>query len=151
MSSKREDSLRREVCGTLTEKGCCGTEVHCLRKREIWLVCEYKAMNEENFLSSWLREDVEGTEERRKEMDKEAREEERRSGKREVEMEKGETVVKRRCVNPFSSVFVEEIDPVDVGEISGVLGGGSGGLSVCGLQIRLGCLVCAGCLFFRGL
>ena len=34
-----------------------------------------------NILSSWLREEVEGTE-RRKEMDKEAAEEESRSGKR---------------------------------------------------------------------
>ena len=30
------------------------------------IVREYKAMHEENFLSSWLREDVEGIEERRK-------------------------------------------------------------------------------------
>ena len=39
------------------------------------------------FLSSWLREDLEGIEERRKDMDKKAREEESRSGKREVERE----------------------------------------------------------------
>ena len=44
-------------------------------------------MHEENVLSSWLRGDVESTEERRKDMDKEAREEESKSGKRKAERE----------------------------------------------------------------
>ena len=49
---------------------------------------EYKAMHEENFLSSWPREDVEHTVEGRKNMNKEAREEESKSGKRERWREK---------------------------------------------------------------
>ena len=36
---------------------------------------EYKAMHEENFPSSWLRENVEGKEERRRKVSKETREE----------------------------------------------------------------------------
>ena len=57
---------------------------------------KYKAMHEDNFFSSWLREDVEGIEE--------VRQEESRSGKREVEREEEKSVVvKRPCVNPFSS------------------------------------------------
>ena len=42
-------------------------------------------MHEEKFLSSWLRKDVEGTEEKREKMKEEAKEEENKSGKREVE------------------------------------------------------------------
>ena len=85
-----------------------------LPKEEGDIVRECKAMHGDNFLSSWLREDVEGTEERRKKMDKEAREEESRSGKREGEKGEEEAVgVKRRCVNPFSSDVFEEFTPVE--------------------------------------
>ena len=62
---------------------------------------EYQAVHEDNSLSSWLREEVEGTAQR-KNMNKEAREEESKSGKREVEREKEKTVIKRRCVNALS-------------------------------------------------
>ena len=47
-----------------------------LHKEEGDTVREYKAMHEEHFLSSWLRECVEGTEERRKDREEKAREEE---------------------------------------------------------------------------
>ena len=47
----------------------------------------YQAMHEENFLSSWLREDVDGKEEREK-MNKEAAEEESNCGKRDVDVER---------------------------------------------------------------
>ena len=40
-----------------------------LPKEEGDVVREYKAMHEENFLSSWLRKDVDGKEERRKKVD----------------------------------------------------------------------------------
>ena len=46
---------------------------------------------------------MEGTVERRKSMNRGAREEESKSGKRGVEREKEKTMVKRRCVNPFST------------------------------------------------
>ena len=52
---------------------------------------EYKALHEENVLSSWLREDAEGTEEERKKMNKEAKEEESNSGKRRGGEKSGET------------------------------------------------------------
>ena len=85
---------------------------------------EYQALNEDNFQSSWLRKDVEGIEERRKEMDKQATEEESSSGKREVEREEE------------STCNFEDLCSVEVlGEL-GFLGGGScgglGGSSVCG-------------------
>ena len=85
---------------------------------------EYQALNEDNFQSSWLRKDVEGIEERRKEMDKQATEEESSSGKREVEREEE------------STCNFEDLCSVEVlGEL-GFLGesscGGLGGSSVCG-------------------
>ena len=68
------------------------------------VIREYKAMHEENFLSSWLREDVEGTAERKKKVDKETREEVSRKRKREGEKGEDETVaVERRCINPVSA------------------------------------------------
>ena len=58
------------------------------------IVREYKAMHEEHFLSSWLREDVEG----RKDREEKAREEESRNGKRKVGREEEKAVVvTRRC------------------------------------------------------
>ena len=59
-------SLRWEGLWISPERRCCRTEVHCQRKKETYIVREYKAMHEGNFLSSWLREDVEGMEERKK-------------------------------------------------------------------------------------
>ena len=75
----------------------------CLKKAEGDLVREYKATHEENVLSRWPREDVEGMEERRKDMDNKAREEESRSGKREVEREKEENgcCEKKVCESVF--------------------------------------------------
>ena len=85
-----------------------------LPKEEGDIVREYKAMHEENFISSWLREDVEGMEERRKDIEKKVGGEESRSSKREVEREDEKTVVlKRGCVNPFSSDVFEEFGAMD--------------------------------------
>ena len=57
------------------------------------LICGYQAMHEENFLSSCLREDVEGKEEEERwKQEEEAKEEERKCGKRGVEEEKREGV-----------------------------------------------------------
>ena len=63
-----------------------------LPKEEEDIVREYKAMHEENFLSSWVREDVEDKKERKMEVDKESE---------EVVKGEDETVVNRRCINPF--------------------------------------------------
>ena len=46
-----------------------------LPKEEGDIVREFKAMHEENFLSSWLREDVEGKEERKTKFNMETEEE----------------------------------------------------------------------------
>ena len=63
------------------------------------LIREYKAMHEENFLSSWWREDVEGKAEVMEKMSNETKEEEKKRGKRDFEGEKGRVPVicKRAC------------------------------------------------------
>ena len=58
-------------------------------------------MLEENFLSSWLREDGEDKEDRRRKVNKETSEEVSRRGKREGDKGEDETVAKRRCINTF--------------------------------------------------
>ena len=76
-----------------------------LPKEEGDVVREFYAMHEENFLSSWLREDLVGKEERRKEVDEKITEGEskkrgKEKGKRGIEMEKEDNetgTVKRRC------------------------------------------------------
>ena len=80
-----------------------------LPKEEGDIVREYKATREEHFSSSWLREGVEGIEERRMDREEMVRLEESRSGNREAER----VVVKRRCVNLFPEVFFEEFGPMD--------------------------------------
>ena len=74
-----------------------------LPKEEGNFVRVWKAMHADNFLSSWLREDVESREERRKDMEKKTREEESRSGKRGVEREEEKTIVvkKKLCEAVF--------------------------------------------------
>ena len=71
---------------------------------------EYNAMHEDNFLSSWLREDLEGKEERRKKVIERVREGERKTvtreeeREREGEKEENDTVsAKRRCVGFVSA------------------------------------------------
>ena len=53
-----------------------------LPKEEGDLIREYKAMHEENFLSSWLREDLVGNEERGKKEDKKISDEVRKKEKK---------------------------------------------------------------------
>ena len=108
---------------------------------------EYKAMHEENFLSSWLREDVEGTEEEMEKMNKEAKEEESKRGNKEVKREKETAVIKRRCVDPIYGCIFEEFSTVEewlsVGDSCGGSCGGSGGFSVCACFSFVG--GCSGC------
>ena len=81
--------------------------MHSLRKEETFIVSEYKAMHEENFLSKLGQEGF-GRHRKRRTDRKNVREEESRSGKREVEREEEKTVVvKRRCVTPLSGDVVE--------------------------------------------
>ena len=76
-----------------------------MHKEEGDVIREYNAMHEENFLTSWLREDLVEKEERRKKVKEKVREEEVKKGEREEERkgegekEENETVsAKRRCV-----------------------------------------------------
>ena len=73
-----------------------------LPKEEGDIVREYKAMHEDNLLSTWLREDVDDTEERRKKTDKETREEESRSGKEKRTKERRKRLWLEEGVSPFS-------------------------------------------------
>ena len=68
------------------------------------LLREHPATHEENFLSSWLRADVEGEEEDRERLNKAAKEEESKSGKREVEGERERVDIssKRICLDRLS-------------------------------------------------
>ena len=81
------------------------------------VIREYKAMHEENFLSSWLTEEGKDKEERiRMEIDKETKEETSKKRTREEEKEENETVsAERRCVG---SVSAETFDIFSQGEDS---------------------------------
>ena len=63
-----------------------------LPKEEGDVTREYKAMHEENFLSSCLREEGKDKEERKKEIDKETEEVASKKRTREEEKEENETV-----------------------------------------------------------
>ena len=75
-------------------------------------VREYKAMHEESFPRSWLREDVEAEKAEMIEWKKEAVEEECKSGKREVEREEEKTVINIRCECVSSDVFLRNFIPI---------------------------------------
>ena len=96
MMFKWEDSWQRKVCGNSPEKNI--LQDRGALPKEGDLVREYKAMPEENFLSSWLSEDVEGKEKRRRNVNKETREEVSRRGKSEGEKGGPKVVVERRCL-----------------------------------------------------
>ena len=79
-----------------------------LHKEVVDAIREYKAMHEENFLSSWLREDGREEEERTAKVNEENEEEWREKRKTEEEKEENKTVtVKRRC---DGFVFVEAFE-----------------------------------------
>ena len=61
------------------------------------LLCEHQATHKENFLSRWLREDVKGKEERKR-LNEEAKQEDSKSGNREVAGER-ERVENKRCLD----------------------------------------------------
>ena len=74
------------------------------------LLREYQAIHEDNFLSSWLREDVEGKEEKKERLNKEAEEEksqkwEKRGGGRkgrvDILVESDWIVCPAKCSSPF--------------------------------------------------
>ena len=75
------------------------------------LLPECHAMHEENFLSSWLREDVAGKEEERERLNKEAKEEGRTNGKREEEGDRERVEIQRICLDHVSSKAFEALCP----------------------------------------
>ena len=68
---------------------------------------EYKALHEENFLSSRLREDVAGGKAEMKEWRKKDEEDESKGWERAVERETEKIVLKRRCASPVSNDVFE--------------------------------------------
>ena len=75
-----EVSCRGKSCGT-SRKSRMLEDRGALPREDGDLLPEYHAIHEANFLSSWLRGDVEGKEEERERLNKEAKEEGRTSGK----------------------------------------------------------------------
>ena len=76
------------------------------------LLREYQAMHEENFLNSWLREDVERKVEERERLNEEAKQEESKHGKREVEGEMERVEIERRCLDRVSCEVFEDFTRV---------------------------------------
>ena len=76
---------------------------------------EYKAMHEEKFLSSCLREDGKGKTKKKWKWIRKSQKTQVKRGEGVREKGKDETVVKRKCVNPVS---VEAFDVFSQGEIS---------------------------------
>ena len=64
---------------------------------------------------------MESTEEGRKNMNEEAKQEESKSGKREVEREEEKIVIKRRCVTPFPVMFLRNSVPRMSWKVLGIL------------------------------
>ena len=93
-----------------------------LPKEEGDVIGEYKAMHEEKFLSSWLREDGKKREEKKLEMGKENEEERSKKRRREEEKEENDTgTVARRCVGLFLwrlQIFSQRGDLESGGDLS---------------------------------
>ena len=87
------------------------------------LLAECHAIHEANFLSSWLRGDVEGKEEERERLNKEAKEEGRTNGKREIEGDRERVEIQRICLDDVSSKAFEALCPnSEGGEFWGFFG-----------------------------
>ena len=75
------------------------------------------------YFCSWLREDAEGKEERRRKVNKETREEVGRKRKRKGEKGEDETVAaKRRCTNPVSAEASDIFSQGRIRIVVGILG-----------------------------
>ena len=100
-----------EMEGFMAQKGLWNLAIEkILRERgalpmeEGHAVREHKAMNEENFLSSWLREDGREKEERMVKVSNENEEERSEKRRREGEKEENETATAKRRCEGFVSV-----------------------------------------------
>ena len=101
MSLRWEVSWPRKVYGISTEKML--QDRGALLKEGSDVIREHKAMHEENFLSSWLREDVEGKEEGKKKVDRETKEEgEKKEGKRRGTQERTKRRLSKEGISTLS-------------------------------------------------
>ena len=73
---------------------------------------ECRAMHEENFLSSWPREDVEERKAEMERLNEEAKQEKSKSERIEVEREGERVEIKRMCLNRVFSGFFENFSPM---------------------------------------
>ena len=105
-------------------------------------------MHEENFLSSWLKDDVAEKEERRKKADKETREELSRRGKREVEEKGGRNgwLLQEGVSTLFPVVVLRSTARERIRIVVGVLGVTFWVTLVVCLTVCLRCRRCACCV-----
>ena len=115
-------SWRKKDCGISSEKRCCRTA-----REEGGIARECKAVHEERFLSSWLREDVEGIEERRTEWKRLKRRKaevvKERWRERWTERRRKRLLLSEGVSTSFPVTFFEEFGPVDdSGSFGDILG-----------------------------
>ena len=146
MSSKRVGFVAQKGLWNPARERTMLQDRGALLEEEGDVVREYKAMHADNFLSTWLREDVERKEERRSNVNKETREEVSRTGKREGKKGEDETVGVKEGVSTLfpvmmfrNSVIGEDSD--SCGNSWGDLLGDHCGLSDCVSEVSLGVLV----------
>ena len=89
----------KKDCGISLEKRC--QDSGALPKEEGDVIRKYKAMHEDNFLSSWLREEGKDKEEINIEIDKETQEETSKTRMIEEKKEENETVSAKKKVWGF--------------------------------------------------
>ena len=129
MSLRWEDSWHRNVPWNLAGEKIL-QDRGALPREEADIVRVYKAIHEENFLSIWLRKEVEGKEERREKVDKETREKVSRMRKREGE--KGEDgTVAQPCFPLRLLIFSIREESESCGSSESDLWDDSCGLSEC--------------------
>ena len=100
-------------------------------------------MHEANLLSGWVRDDVEEGKAEVERLNDEAKQEQSKSGKSEVEREGARVKIKRRCWNRCLVMFFEDFSPRAEWESDGDSLGFS--MCVCLRYPRL-CLLCLLCL-----
>ena len=111
------------------------------------VVREYKAMHEEQFLSSWSREDGKDKKERNMVVDRETKEDVSKTRKREEKEENETVIVKRRCVNAAEAFDINRQEEVSesCGNSWSDLLNESCGLSDCDSVTWTGCS-CGACV-----
>ena len=94
-----------ETVGFVARKGLSNVARERMLQDRGALPKEEGDVHEDNFFCNWLREDLEGTEERRKDTEKKGREEESRSGKRKVKRRGENGDQEMECESDFHRCF----------------------------------------------